>query len=125
MGKRKTVTDIQEHALLNVIIEAIQEKKGHKIVKLDLQDIKNTVCDFFVICEAESTTQVSAIADNVEKQAMLTLKNPPHHIEGRENCHWILLDFFDIVVHVFLREHRDFYKLEELWSDAKIELIQE
>ena len=125
MGKRKEVTRVPEAALLNVIIEAIQEKKGHRLVKLDLRELKNTMCDYFIICEGESTTQVHALTENIEKQTHLILKNPPHHIEGRENCQWVLLDYFDVVVHVFLKENRDFYKLEELWSDAKIEALSE
>jgi len=123
MGKKqKEVTD---ETLVDTIIEAIREKKGQKIVKLDLQELKNTVCSYFIVCQAESNTQVNALAENIEKQTSLKLKVQPHHIEGRVNSQWVLLDYFGVVVHVFQREFRDFYKLEDLWSDGKIELINE
>jgi ribosome-associated protein len=120
MGKKNTSTATDE-ALLNVIIEAIQEIKGHNIVKIDLKDVKTSICDYFVICDAESSTQVNALAENIERLTYLRLQNPPHHIEGRENSQWILLDFFSIIVHVFQSEHRAFYKLEDLWSDGKFQ----
>ena len=114
-----------EESLVKVIIEAILEKKGRNIVKIDLKEVKNTVCDYFIICEGESNTQVNALAENIDKQTHLIIKNPPHHIEGRENSQWILLDFFSVVVHVFQKEQRSFYKLEDLWSDGKLETIHE
>ncbi len=109
--------------LLDTIIEALKEKKGKNIVKIDLRKIKHSICDYFIICEGDSNTQVNALAENVERQAFLQLQKSPHHIEGRENAQWILLDFFEVVVHVFQRENREFYKLEELWSDGVIEII--
>lgn len=124
MGRKKNVL-VEDEAFINVIIEAIREKKGKNIVKLDLRELKNTLCDYFIICEGDSTTQVNALADNIEKQTYLQLSNSPHHIEGRENSQWILLDFFNVIVHVFQKENRDFYKLEDLWSDGKIEIIKE
>jgi ribosome-associated protein len=123
MGKKKKETS--DEVLVRTIIEAIQEKKGKEIVKLDLQDLKNTICDYFIICQGDSNTQVRAIADNIEKQAFLKLENKPHHIEGRENSQWILVDFFSVVVHIFQVEQRKFYKLEDLWSDGKLEIIEE
>jgi ribosome-associated protein len=124
MGRKKAVIT-EDEVLVNVIIEAIKEKKGKNIVKLDLRELKNTLCDYFVICEGDSTTQVNALAENIEKQTYLQQNTHPHHIEGRENSRWILLDFFSIVVHVFQKENRDFYKLEDLWSDGKAEVINE
>jgi ribosome-associated protein len=124
MGKKK-VSNIEDSILVDVIIEALKDKKGKNIVKLDLREVKNTVCDYFIICEGESNTQVNALAENVEKDSAIKLQYPPHHIEGRENAHWVLLDYFSVVVHVFQKEHRDFYKLEELWSDGVRELIAE
>jgi ribosome-associated protein len=123
MGKKQK--EVSDETLVDTIIEAIREKKGQQIVKLDLQELKNTVCSYFIICQAESNTQVNALAENIEKQTSLKLKVPPHHIEGRLNSQWVLLDYFGVVVHVFQREFRDFYKLEDLWSDGKLELITE
>jgi ribosome-associated protein len=123
MGKKQK--EVSDESLVDTIIEAIREKKGQQIVKLDLQELKNTVCSYFIICQAESNTQVNALAENIEKQTSLKLKVPPHHIEGRINSQWVLLDYFGVVVHVFQREFRDFYKLEDLWSDGKLELITE
>jgi ribosome-associated protein len=123
MGKKQK--EVSDETLVDTIIEAIREKKGQQIVKLDLQEIKNTVCSYFVICQAESNTHVNALADNIEKQTSLKLKVLPHHIEGRVNSQWILLDYFGVIVHVFQKEYREFYKLEDLWSDGKLELITE
>ena len=122
MGKKK-VSNIEDSILVDVILEAIKDKKGQNIIKLDLREVTNTVCDYFIICEGESNTQVNALADNIEKESSLKLQYPPHHIEGKLNAHWVLLDYFSVIVHVFQKEHRDFYKLEELWSDGKRELI--
>jgi ribosome-associated protein len=123
MGKKKKETS--DEILVRTIVEAIQEKKGKDIVKLDLKDLKNTVCDCFIICQGDSNTQVRAIADNIEKQSFLKLKEQPHHIEGRENSQWILIDFFSVVVHIFQAEQRNFYKLEDLWSDGKMEIMKD
>jgi ribosome-associated protein len=114
---------IEEKNLTAIIIEAIKEKKGKNIVKIDLTKLKNTLCDYFIICEGDSNTQVNALAENIERQTYIQTHKSPHHIEGKENSEWILIDFFDVVVHVFQREQRDFYKLEELWSDGNVELI--
>jgi ribosome-associated protein len=123
MGRKKKETE--DEVLVRTIVEAIQDKKGKEIVKIDLKDLKNTVCDYFIICQGDSNTQVRAIADNIEKETFLKLKNKPHHIEGRENSQWILVDFFSVVVHIFQEEQREFYKLEYLWSDGKLEIIEE
>jgi ribosome-associated protein len=120
---RKKKAELTDESLVNVIIEAIQEKKGEQIVKVDLRELKNTLCDYFIICQGESNTKVNALAENVERQASLKLKTHPHHIEGRENSQWILLDFFNVIVHVFQEESREFYKLEDLWRDGKLEII--
>ncbi len=127
MGKKETLTlEIsKENKLADVIVEAIKEKKGKHIIKIDLRKIQNTLCDYFIICEGDSNTQVNALADNIERQAYLQAQKIPHHIEGKENAQWILIDFFDVVVHVFQHETRNFYKLEELWSDGAIEYIND
>jgi ribosome-associated protein len=123
MGKRKPAENNEE--LVNIIVSAIQDKKGQSIVKIDLREIKNILCDYFVICQCESNTQVKAVSENIEREAYMKLKIEPHHIEGRENAQWILIDFFDVVVHVFQKEYRSFYKLEDLWSDGKTEVIKD
>ena len=116
----KKIQNDNTEQLVGSIIEGIQELKGKSVVKIDLKEIKNTICDYFIICEGDSNVHVSAIADSVERFAFLQLKEKPRHIEGLENAHWVLLDFFGIVVHIFQKEYRDFYKLEDLWSDGKL-----
>ncbi len=105
--------------LVDHIIEGIQEKKGTKIAILDLKDIDNTICQYFVICEGTSNTQVEAIADSVADFVRKNLGDKPVHSEGYKNALWILLDYFDVVVHVFQKNERSFYNLESLWADAK------
>ena len=111
--------------LLNNIIEGILEKKGQDIIDLDLTKVHNAVCDHFIICDAESNTQVNAIADSVEKKVKEKLNQRVGHREGLENALWVLLDYHSIVVHVFQRDVRDYYKLEELWGDAQITRIND
>ncbi|MBN1598100.1 MAG: ribosome silencing factor [Bacteroidales bacterium] len=111
--------------LLNNIVEGILEKKGQEIVDLDLTDVQNAFCDHFIICHADSNTQVSAIADSVEKKVKEELNQTAGHREGLKNAMWILLEFNGIIVHVFQKEFRDFYRLEELWGDARILKIEE
>ncbi len=111
----------QTHQL---IIEAIQEKKGHKIVTIDLSQIENSICDRFIICHGESITQVGAITQSIEKKLKEEAKIRAHHIEGLQNSQWVLLDFFDILVHVFQEEYRSFFKLEELWADGIVKRVE-
>lgn len=111
--------------LLENIIEGILEKKGREIIDIDLAKIKSTLCDHFIICHADSSTQVNAIADSVEKRVKEQLNINIGHREGVENAMWILLDFYDIVVHIFQGKIREYYRLEELWGDAKIKRIEE
>jgi ribosome-associated protein len=103
------------------IIEALKEKKGHNIIAIDLRKIGNSICDHFIICHGESTTQVNALSDSVAKKLKDCCKTTPHHIEGLENSLWVLMDYNDILVHIFLEEQRRFYKLEELWADGETE----
>jgi len=120
-----------ESELLNVeqkrelIIEAIQEKKGHQIISIDLRQVENAICECFIICHGESNTQVSAITDSIEKKLKEGNGIRAHHVEGLQNSQWVLLDFFDILVHVFQEEFRSFYKLEELWADGKVTRVVE
>jgi ribosome-associated protein len=115
----------KKNLLLTNIIEGILEKKGREIVDLDLSKINSSICDHFIICHADSNTQVIAIADSVEKRVRDYLKQNVGHREGLENATWVLLDYYDIVVHVFQREVRNYYRLEELWGDARISKIEE
>ena len=97
----------------------MQEKKGTNIVILDLTKLDNTVCQYFVICEGDSNTHVDAIANSVDDYLKKTIGERPNHSEGFKNAQWILLDYFDVVVHVFQKSERAFYNLESLWADAK------
>jgi ribosome-associated protein len=114
---KKSKADTEK--LHKCIIDAILEKKGQHIVSLNLEKHTNAICKHFIICSAESTTQVSAIAENIEDQVLLSISEKVWQRGGYENCFWIVLDYVDIVVHVFQTQWREFYKLEELWADAK------
>ena len=107
----------------SLIIEAIQEKKGHRIITIDLTQVENSICDCFIICHGESSTQVGAITESIEKKLKEDARTRAHHVEGLQNSQWVLMDFFDILVHVFQEEYRTFYKLEELWADGKVARI--
>lgn len=108
-----------------LIIEAIREKKGHQIVSIDLSEVENSICDCFIICHGDSNTQVSAITDSVERKLKEETGTRAHHVEGLQNSQWVLMDFFDILVHVFQEEYRSFYRLEELWADGKVTRVVE
>ena len=105
--------------LVATIVEAMDSLKGKEIVTLDLRETGTAVTDYFVICHANSKTQVDAIADKVIDEALEKNGVKPYHTEGRDNTEWILIDFVDVVVHVFLQSARKFYQLEELWADAE------
>jgi ribosome-associated protein len=105
--------------LNDLIIDAIQDIKGKNIVKLDLRNLDDSPADFFIICEGDSTTQIKAISENIVKRTREDLELRPSHVEGVQGSKWILVDYFDTVVHVFYPETREFYEIEELWSDAK------
>ena len=113
---------IKENLSINefndLIVDSIQDIKGKKIVKLDLRGLDATPADFFIICEGESNTQVKAIADNIRKRVKEELDLLPSHAEGVQDGIWALLDYFNVIVHVFHPEKRAFYDLENLWSDA-------
>lgn len=104
--------------IIKAIIHAIQEKKGNNIVSLDLRKIPEAVADFFIICDASSTTQVKAIADYVEVHLKEQLGELPYHHEGHQAAQWVITDYVNVVVHVMHSETRKFYRLEEMWSDA-------
>jgi len=112
-------------ALSEAVINGIREKKGKEIVILDLRQINGSVCDLFIICQADSGTQVEAIARGVEEQVFKASAEWPKNVEGKSNAQWILLDYFNVVVHVFLSEARAFYGLEKVWADAPAQHIEE
>jgi ribosome-associated protein len=119
--KKSTITRITRNSkIFKTIIHAIEEKKGEKIVSLDLKKIPEAVSDFFVICEATNPTQLKAIADSVEYEVKQKCGELPYKHEGKQGEQWILIDYINIVVHIMLNEPRKFYKLEEMWSDASI-----
>lgn len=110
--------------LLSLVIKGIEEVKGADIEILDLREIENTVCDYFVICNGNSNTQVVAIANSIQKIVSKELQEKPWHVEGTENAEWVLMDYVNIVVHVFQKHIREYYNIESLWGDAKITSIQ-
>lgn len=117
--QRSSVTRLTRSSkIFKTIIKAIQDKKGENIVSLDLRKIHEAVADFFIICQASSTTQVKAIADSVEAEVKAELGESPYRHEGQQAAQWILIDFVNVVVHVMQPETRKFYRLEEMWSDA-------
>jgi ribosome-associated protein len=111
--------------LKDIIIEAIKEKKGQEIVVINLKELKQSIADYFIICHGSSNTQVETIADFVERHTRTEIREHPQHVEGTTNAQWVLLDYTDIIVHVFQEEYRRFYNLEDLWADAHKELIVE
>ena len=115
MQKKQAGTD----QLITQIIQGIEDVKGKDIHILDLRDIENTVCDYFIISSGTSNTHVNAIVNSIEKSVSKALKEKPWHVEGSDNAEWILLDYVDVVVHVFQTHIREFYDIEGLWGDAK------
>lgn len=114
----------EKQLLVDKIVEAIQDTKGKDIQIFDLSGIENSVADTFVICSGNSNTQVSAIAGNIEKKVRNDIRERPWHVEGTENAMWVLVDYVSVVVHVFQKQIRDYYNIEELWGDAKITKIE-
>lgn len=114
----ETLEDNTSTILCDAIVEGMQENKAKDIVVLDLRHIDSAVCDYFVICSGESTTQVDGISSSVVRHTRKTLKEKPWSIEGKSNREWVLLDYVSVVAHIFYKETRDFYDLEELWADA-------
>ena len=119
--KKSTVARVTRNSkLFKTIIHAIQEKKGEKIVSLDLKKIPEAVTDFFIICEASNPIQLKAITDFVEEEVKKKCGETPYKHEGRQGEQWILIDYVNVVVHIMLPDPRKFYRLEEMWSDAAI-----
>jgi ribosome-associated protein len=122
---KKSSNPQQTSTLLDSIVEGMQEKKAKNIMIMNLTGIENRVCDYFVICDADSKTHVSSIADSVEDTVMKLTQEKAYHSEGHQNGEWILVDYINIVAHIFLKEMRDYYNLEALWGDAEVTLIND
>lgn len=116
--------NVDKQLLIDQIVSAIQDVKGEDIMIFDLSGIENSVAETFIICSGNSNTQVNAISGSVEKKVRNELGERPWHVEGTENAMWVLVDYISVVVHIFQRETRSFYDLEELWGDAKITLVE-
>ena len=123
MGK-KTVGR-KSDVLAKKIIESIKQHKGKEVVSLDLRRIETAVCDFFIICHGTSNTHIASITENLRKDISKQMREKPWHTEGETNKEWILMDYFNVVVHIFNKEKRNFYKLENLWADANIKYIEQ
>jgi len=117
-------TETNNDQLIAHIIKGIEEVKGNSIDILDLREIDNTVCDYFVICSGTSNTQVNAIVNSIQKIVSKSLKDKPWHVEGSDNAEWVLMDYVSVVVHVFQKHIREYYDIEGLWGDAKTTSIE-
>ncbi|WP_420577332.1 ribosome silencing factor [Ekhidna sp.] len=117
--------DVSSEILSEWVVEGMLDKKAIDVVVMDLREVKHAVADYFVICSGNSNTQIDAISDSIEEQIHKRSKQNPWKREGQQNKEWILLDYVDVVAHVFNKEKRIFYGLEELWGDAKITRIEE
>lgn len=115
---------VNNDVLIANIIKGIEEVKGSNIDILDLREIDNSACDYFIICNGNSNTQVNAIVGSIQKVVSKELKDKPWHVEGTENAEWVLMDYINVVVHVFQTHIREYYNIEGLWGDAKITSIQ-
>ena len=118
----KHISDSDE--LISLIIAGIEDIKGQNISILDLRSIENSVCDYFVICDGNSNTQVNAIVNSIQKKVSKSAHEKPYQIEGENNAEWVLMDYINIVVHVFQKHKREYYAIENLWGDAKITEIE-
>ena len=112
-------TNSESTELCEAIVEGMKENKANDIVVLDLRHLESAVCDYFVLCSGDSTTHVDGISNAVTRYVRKSIKEKPWHIEGKTNSDWILLDYINVVGHIFYKEARSFYDIEELWSDAK------
>ncbi|MDR0765628.1 MAG: ribosome silencing factor [Odoribacteraceae bacterium] len=111
--------------LADEAVRALDDRKGVDIVKMDLRKITNCFCRFFVICHGTSNSHVSGLADNAYEMIGKTLGEKPTHVEGMNQASWILLDYGDVVIHVFQKEQREYYQLEDFWADARITTLEE
>lgn len=111
--------------LRDFVVKGMQEKKATDVVVMDLRNVKNAICDYFVICSGNSDTQIDAISTSIEEEVYKASHQDPWHKEGKLNREWILLDYVDVVAHVFKKDRRSFYDLEQLWGDAEIHYVDE
>lgn len=110
--------------LSKIVIKGMQERKAANIIVMDLKKVKNAVADYFIICSGNSDTQVDAISESIEGEVYKDSKQNPWHHEGKQNKEWILLDYVDVVAHIFKKDRREFYALEDLWGDAVINFVE-
>lgn len=120
MQRKKASAD----ELISLIISGIEEVKGLDINLLDLREIENTVCDYFIICTGTSNTHVNAIVASIQKTVSKAIHDKPWHVEGSDNAEWVLMDYVNVVVHVFQKQTREFYDIEGLWGDAKVTMVE-
>jgi len=123
MAKRRKVDHTEK--LSQLVVKGMQEKKATEIAVMDLRSVKNAVADFFIVCSGNSDKQLDAIADSIKEEVRKGLKEDPWHSEGKNNKEWMLLDYTNVVAHIFRRDKRTFYSLEKLWGDAKITEIED
>lgn len=124
MTKKKSAVGNAEE-IVDAIVAGMKEKKANRIVIIDLRNISNPLADFFVICSGNSDRQVDAISESVEKFTFLQQNEDPWRTEGKTNFEWVILDYVNVVAHIFMENKRDFYGLEELWGDGKITVIED
>jgi ribosome-associated protein len=125
MAGVKTKKDISSQELAQLVVKGMQERKAQNIVLMDMRNVKNAFTDFFVVCSGTSETQIDAISESVDKEVWEASKQHPRSMEGKANREWILVDYYDVIVHVFKKDRREFYKLEELWGDAEFTYISD
>ena len=118
-------TDKEATLVRDSVVKGLFEKKGEKVAIIDLRKIETRVCDYFIISHATSSKQVDSLAWSVEDIVRRETGRKPYHIEGRENCIWVLLDYGDILVHIFQQPYREFYNLESLWADGTITMLED
>ncbi len=117
----RETNNVTGEQLVETVVNAIHDGKGEDVRSLDLRELPQAMADHFVVCHANSHTQVKAIARKVEEKTLKELNEGPWHIEGVQNAEWILLDYTNVIVHIFYKEARPFYALEDLWADAAVE----
>jgi ribosome-associated protein len=125
MGKRRKDSGLVAEKLSGTIVKGMQEKKAVDIVLMDLRKVKNAVADFFIICSGNSDKQLDAIADSIDEHVYKDLNENPWHVEGKNNKEWMILDYTNVVAHIFRKDRRSFYALEKLWGDAEIKTIDD
>lgn len=121
MKKRSDETDV----LLKNIVKGIFEKKGIDVLKIDLRKLENRIADYFILCHGASGPQVDSICESVEDTVRNETGEKPLHVEGLDNCYWVLIDYGNVIVHIFQEQYRSFYNLESLWADAEVEAMKD